>query len=452
MPSGWPKTWICRYTGQHKNQAMNNLIQIFLASLPKLPFVSRLLAVALIMCFSLSNHAFAQLALDSRLLQQENWIEGDRPLQLKALGGIKYDSNLFRISDDPDPQTVIGSPNKDDYIYRLGVGVRYGVEYSRQKFVLDGQVDGYRYQNFDNLNNVSNNLRGEWKWQVGNFWDGNLGLGHRHYLSPFADVQQNVKDMIDHDSAYGSANYAVHSHLRLTLDLSADDQSHSADSRQSLDSKINTRALTVNWVTPAQNTVGLRYRTSDARYPNQQIVAGSPVDNAYRDNEYSLVARWFATGASDIQFRVGHIERDFDTASNRNFSGPTWRLDYGWRPPGKMALALSIWQELAPFEDLTSNYARTTGISAIPNWSITQQVTLQATAAYQMRKYLGDPGIAPIVQRREDKEQLYQVATIWTPARQTNLTFAVETGRRTSNQALADYNYQLVSVLASRTF
>ena len=48
-------------------------------------------------------------------------------------------------------------------------------------------------QRFDNLDNLSDNLRGEWQWQAGNSWNGTLGVGQRRYLSGFTDVQQNIR-------------------------------------------------------------------------------------------------------------------------------------------------------------------------------------------------------------------------------------------------------------------
>lgn len=82
--------------------------------------------------------------------------------------------------------------------------------------------------------------------------------------------------MIGRDRAYGSANYRVKSRLKPTLNLSANEESHGADFQQSMDLKTNTAAFSVNWITPAQCTVGLHYRTADARYPNQQAKDHSP--------------------------------------------------------------------------------------------------------------------------------------------------------------------------------
>ena len=393
--------------------------------------------------FLASHQAFAQLQLEP---------EEERPLHLQVSGSVTHDSNLFRLPSEVDAQAAIGSSDKSDNIFRIGAGGKYEAQVSRQKFLVEANVDDYRFQNFDNLNNDSYDGRGEWKWQAGNFWDGTLGIGQRRSLAGFANLQQNIKDMIDQGRAYGSANYNLHSHLRFTLDLSWYDNRHSADSQKIFDSRVDNTAFTVNWVTPAQNTVGLQYRTTNAHYPNRDPVTTAGLDNAYRENEYNLVAHWRASGASDFVFRLGHTERTFDQSPTRNFSGPTWRITYNWQPVGKVGLELATWREIAEFETLGTNYVRSTGFSLAPTWAITPKTSLRAKASYVTDKFLGDSGIVVVTNSREDKGRIYQLSAIWSPVRQTNVTLALETGERTSNQQFVDYKYQSVLLSAMRIF
>jgi exopolysaccharide biosynthesis operon protein EpsL len=398
--------------------------------------------------------AAAQIIVDEsllwnqRLFERESLEDLDRPLQFKVYGGFKHDSNLFRLSDEADPQAAIGSSDKSDNIFHLGVGGRYELRQSRQKLTLEGAVEQYWFQNFDDLDNTSNAGRAEWGWQAGDSWSGTLGLGHRRYLENFANVQQNVRDMVNRDRVYGSANYRPLSYLRLTADLARLESEHSAEQRRVLDYETNDAALTVRWVTGSENSVGLKFRTADTTYPNGSAGSGAPVDNTYQENEYSIVSTWHVTAASVLRGRLGHTQRKFDQDSSRDFRGPTWRLGYEWKPTGKTALELAIWRELTGFEDLSGNYMRSTGIGIFPVWSVLPKLVLQAKAFYQTLDYLGDS----LAGQREDKERVIQFAAIWTPLRLTKLIVAAETGDRNSNQPLADYDYQSVSISAIRTF
>jgi hypothetical protein len=215
-----------------------------------------------------------------------------------------------------------------------------------------------------------------------------------------------------------------------------------------LDYDSNGAAVTAAWVTPSENSVGFKFRTEDTTYPNG-FVTGPPGDNDYRDYEYSLVSVWNPTAASQFRGRLGYTQRRFEPDAGRDFSGPTWRFSYKWEPTGKTALEAALWRELTGFEDLSGNYMRSTGVGIFPAWSVVPKLVLQGKAAYQTRIYLGDLGTSA---GREDQERVFQVAAVWTPLRMTKLIFAVETGDRNSNQALADYEYHSVGLAAIRTF
>jgi exopolysaccharide biosynthesis operon protein EpsL len=405
-----------------------------------------------------SRLATAQIMLDEnllwhqRLFETEGMEDRDRPLKLKVYGGFKHDSNLFRLSDNADAEATIGSSDKSDNIYQIGVGARYELRHSRQKLVLDGSVDQNWFQNFDTLNNTSNNVRGEWGWQAGNSWDGTLGVGHRHYLENFGNVQQNIRDIVDRTRAYGSANFRPLSYLKFTLDLDSVDEDHSEETREFLDNRTNSAAFTANWVTPSKNTVGLKFKRADATYPNDAVFGAAALDNSYAENEYSLVAVWNVTAASLLRGRLGRTERKFDEDPSRNFSGPTWRLGYEWKPTGKTALEMAVWRELSGFEDFSGTYMRTTGIGIFPAWSVVPKLVLQGKAAYQTRDYIGSSPFSPSTGQREDQERLFQLAAVWTPLRLTKLILAVESGDRNSNQTLADYDYYSLGLAAIRTF
>ena len=398
---------------------------------------------------ALGQTALAQQMEDYTPLQREKWIQQEQPLKLKVYGGGSYDSNLFRLSDDVDAQAVIGESERSDIIYQLGAGARYDLRVSRQKFIAEANVTAYKFQRFDNLDHTADDLRGEWQWQAGNDWNGELGVGQRRYLESFANFQQNVRDIVNENRLFGSANYSPHSRVKLTLAGDWYDTEHGEESRNALDSKINNTTFRANWLTPAENTVGLQYRTTNASFPNPASFGPTLIDNDYTEKEYALFVLWTPTGLSDIFARIGRTERNFDQDSNRDYSSPTWRLTYRWRPTGKLDWEFATWRELADFQDLTANYVRVTGVSVSPTWSVTPKVALRGRIARLNRDYLGAP---TALDQREDKDLLYQISALWTPLRLTELNFTIETGRRSSNQTFADYDYHATSLLLTRYF
>jgi exopolysaccharide biosynthesis operon protein EpsL len=388
---------------------------------------------------------------DQRLFEVERLEDMDRPLQLRAYGGFTHDSNLFRLSSDADTESTLGTSDKSDNIYQVGAGAKLDLKKSRQRFIVDANAEQNWFQNFDGLNHLEHLIRGEWDWQAGNDWNGTLGAGHRRFLNSFTNVQQNVKDMIDRNRLYGSANYRPVSYLRFTVDADWVDSDHDAESRQALDNRTDSTGFMVNWVTPSENTLGVSFRTTDASYPNATTIGGVPIGGDYDEDEYSIVGSWRASAASLFRGRFGHTERDVKQEGAEDFSGPTWRFSYEWEPTAKTALEVAIWRELYGFEDLTGSYVRTTGIGLFPAWSVMPKLLLQARALYQTRDYLGESTFFASGSR-EDKERQLQLAAIWTPLRMTRVIFIVETGDRDSNQPLADYEYHAFSAGIMRTF
>lgn len=237
-----------------------------------------------------------------------------------------------------------------------------------------------------------------------------------------------------------------------TVDGNFMDLDHGDATRQILNFRYGNVAFTVNWLTPALNSVGLQYRTAHAQYPNKQGAATAFLVDDLHEDEYSLVSRWKLSGLSQVDARVGYTQRKFDNEPNRNFNNPTWRLAWLWQITAKTGVEFGTWRQLDVFEDLTSNFVRVTGISIIRIWSYTQQLFFRGKAAYMDRRYVGDPGIVPVIDRRHDRDYFYQVSALWTPLRLTEFALTLETSKRTSNADFSDCKYDSIGISATRHF
>src|SRR5262249_35831570 len=108
-------------------------------------------------------------------------------------GGMYHDSNLFRFSDSfATPPGV----SKADTVVRGSLGLHVDEPLSRQHLVLDANIDRYHYDNNNFLNYTGGALKGQWNWQVGNDWNGELGASAARYLGGFGEFQAPIKDMI----------------------------------------------------------------------------------------------------------------------------------------------------------------------------------------------------------------------------------------------------------------
>src|SRR3954467_10096913 len=89
------------------------------------------------------------------------------PYSVWAQAGLMYDSNVLRRP----------TGDNNEWLTRVGVGGRMDQRvFGRQGVHLEGRLDGYLYDKFSDLDNVSYSALGEWGYEVGNDLGGGLGV------------------------------------------------------------------------------------------------------------------------------------------------------------------------------------------------------------------------------------------------------------------------------------
>jgi len=370
----------------------------------------------------------------------------ERKVRFSIFGGIDRDSNLFRLSDRVDPQTAIGSTEKADTLSRLGVGLKADLPASRQRLVLDLQAVMHDYNRFDLLDHNEYLASGTWKWQAGSNWSGDAGYAKRRYLSPLSEIQAPIKDMVTEDRAFFGAGFMLTPRWKLRGAADWIKWDHDEPTRDSLDARIVSGTVGLDYVTPPGNYVGGQFKYSDGEYPHQEPVAGGFVDNRFKEYEASLVAHWIATGKSSFDARAGYTSRQHDQLPQRDFDGFTGRLNYDWYIASKTLLNFAIWRELRSSEDISASYVLAEGWSVGPAWAPTSKIVLQARYIREDRDYRGDPGfVLTGGTQREDTFRGIYLSAGYTPRRNIRLSLEIERGNRDSNTLNRDYDYSAVS-------
>lgn len=413
---------------------------------------ARALAVAALM--SLSGAASALETLDEIYWPETGkfpaypYEHDPRTLVFSVLGGYDRDSNPFRLSDT---SAIAGS--RSDSVRRGGFGVKAEIPSSRQRFVLEARALRNDYDRFDLLDHTSYGAGATWKWEVGNQWSGEAGYARRRFLGSLEDVQAMVRDMITEDRAFFNAGYLVTPRWRVRGGVDALRWEHDDAVRSQLDARIFSATAGLDYVTPANNSVGGQVKLSHGEYPNQQPVAGALVVNDYDELEASLVARWMVTGKSTFDARAGYTRREHDEVPQRDFSGFTGRVNLDWFVAAKTLLNFSVWREIQSTEDAAASYVLSQGWGVGPAWAPTVKLVFQARYYQEDREFKGDPGLALVGGvPREDSFDGISLTAGYTPLRNIHLSLGYERGDRSSNVAGRDFDYRLVSFNARFRF
>ena len=372
--------------------------------------------------------------------------EGD-VVTFSAGAGVIRDNNLFRTPANEESDTI----------RRLTAGVNVDLPVSLQRFVLGVGVNDNRYRRFDQLDYVGGKAEGAWNWQISDRAKGMLGYRYQRVIADFGDLQTQTRDLISQREPFFNVNYLLTPEWQLTGDVSRVDSNHGAVQRRALNYKLDSGALGVNYLTGSNNSVGLLVRRTSADYPIRQTIAlpgaFQDIDNSFEETETSGVVTWAFGGASSVKARAGYTSRKHNDLAGRDFSGATGDVNYHWIPSGNTYLDFAVYRQVRSSDDLSASYVVFRGISFAPAWTPLPTITLKLRALRELRDYNGDPGLAlGTTQRRGDTLRNVQFSAAYAPTKIIELSVAFENGRRTSNVAAFEYNYNLVSAALNASF
>jgi exopolysaccharide biosynthesis operon protein EpsL len=361
---------------------------------------------------------------------------GDR-LQLFAAETFTYDSNLLRVSKDANAFATVGSSDLSDIYLTTSAGFNLNVPVGRQLFVGGYAINRIDYSRFGDLSYTGREGRGIWFWQLGNSLSGQVGFTDTTQQATFVNFTTRIKDLVTTQTGFANASYLFNPYWQLRAAVDGLHQEHGEATRKDQDINITGTEGGINFISRRGNTLGLLLRNEDGRYPNRQIGA---FDNAYTQRTASIVLDWRITPASRVSGRIGHTKREFDTLSQRDFSGGVGRAVYDWTPGGRFSLSAIALRDISVYEDIRSSFVLVTGVALRPDYRIDDKLSLGAVADISKREYLGDPTGAT----RADKVHTLGITATWLPSRNTSVIASLTRETRASDVQFNDYEAWVV--------
>lgn len=306
-----------------------------------------------------------------------------------------YDSNVFRLTGPAEAEVLLGNAALSDGILQTGGGLDFRMPISQQTLALDIEAFHNKYDRFDFLNHTSGMASVNWNWIFGDRLDGNLKLAFTREMQGFEESNITEQDLRDQWDFLASGNYAISPRWQLHLAVARNDYEHKLISRQTLDRTVNRGVVEVRYLTPRKSYLGYKVVVRSAELPNQALVETALIDNSYLEYENSLTVDWAISAHSGFNGRMGYTNREYDSFSQRDFSGLTWQLEYQWHPQTRYELKLSLWRDIDVYSDLVSSYVNETGGSLEGVWAMTSKISLKADYARKSRSFDGDPQIRP---------------------------------------------------------
>lgn len=134
---------------------------------------------------------------------------------------------------------------------------------------------------------------------------------------------------------------------------------------------------------------------------------------------------------------------DQNEFKERNFNGKTMRGTLSWIASGKTRIDLTAWNEIDAYDDLTTSYTQSKGVSLGPTWAATGKISVSALMQHVNRAFLGDPLLVlyPNLQiaERQDTIDTSSIGVNYQPLNAVSISGSIQFERRTSNRLDTDY-------------
>lgn len=378
------------------------------------------------------------------------WADAQDTLNFSVGAAVRFEDNLFRLSDSTNTLAVLGKSQRSDQVYTTNAGIKIDKAYSQQRFQLDATVLDNRYDTYSNLDYTAFNYRAAWLWHLSPYISGTLSADQQQVLNSFADFRQNTKSIQTNQNRVFNVDGWIGGGWHLLGGVS-ELRSRNSQSFTAVGDYVQTGGeVGVKYVFPSENSIALIQRASKGEFRDRVLNSFAQLDTGFDQTETEAQLKWRLTGKSAIDARLGYVDRQHDHFSSRDFDGATGRLAYNWTPTGKLRINTSVSRSLISYqEDINSYYVADT-FSIGPIWQATAKTSLRARYDYSQRDYFG--AIVSIPERRKDDVQMFLLAADWKPTRMITVSGALQRETRNSNFNALDYDANSATISAQLLF
>ena len=348
-----------------------------------------------------------------------------------------YDSNLYRLAESEYALV----PELSDQYGVLSAGLNVDWKPGRQQLLASASRNQVRFSRNSQLDYDGSAYSLKWNWQLGNYWSGKLGANQTVTQSNLSDqAGLPVNNQITHENRFVNADWQFHPRWRAGVGAAADKATNSTVQRAPLDYEDTSVSATLGYGTPKGSQLRGQLRRVSGEYPNR--ASSLFLDQAYTQTEYNLLADWNATGKLIARGRLGYVQRENDSLSQRDFSGVTGRLTTEYSPSGKTALTWAIYRELGNSDDINASYQLNSGTSLGAAWLVQPKLTLRTNASFENRTFEGNTGFVSSTTPQRDEDTLSgSLSLSYAPVRMATIDLGIQAGRRDSNIDVNDYTF-----------
>jgi exopolysaccharide biosynthesis operon protein EpsL len=369
---------------------------------------------------------------------------GEDALKFVVGGAVAHDSNLFRVSGS------VVSPQSDT-IGAGYIGLRIDQPYAQQRVQIDATVTAYRYDRFSYLDFNALDYRAAWFWHLTPRVSGSLTADRSETPTRFEDqvgVQSNVRTTENYgfelDGLIAGGWHVLaglgHASSKGENTIVQNEPTYRQDSAEA----------GVKYLFKSGSNGAVLWRRNegdqDDRFQGGVVVPGT---DEYVQDDIELQGTWLVNAKSTFAGRVTYLDRRYDQAPLRDFSGTAGAISYRWRPTSKVSMRLFATRAISPWQSLFSAYRTRNTFSVYPSWQVTAKTNVSAGLR---RTYDDYPTAVAGLPDREDTTDHAVLSAEWTPIRSLSISASVFREVRSSNFSLVEYSATVGQIGAAFSF
>ncbi len=351
-------------------------------------------------------------------------------------GGLRYDSNSFRLPSDANSQGQAGSAVTRTLTVGLSVDKTYGL----QTFHFDGDVTRYKYSNYSSLDLTGHNVNASYAWKLTPSVGGDVIYRSTEAPSDFANVgfetvANAYKTVLTQLDANWQPGAAVHPQIAFTEVVG---KSQRASFQQE---NSTTRSVTGSliYTFPSQNTVELFVRGAHGEYDNlndatlqTDAIITQPFATNFHEFEPGLRTSWRVTGLWSANAEVGYLDRTHPGFQFRNFAGYVASANLTFQATGKTSFVGTVSRQLYSSQSDLSSYVVQNFASITGNWAVTQKVTVRPSYTVNFQTFRKPP--IPVDGQFREQTRAASLDLVWSPIRALTLTGSISHERRDATE------------------
>ena len=204
-------------------------------------------------------------------------------------------------------------------------------------------------------------------------------------------------------------------------------------------------------MTPSENSITATRRSTKGDYLNQSAIP-TVTGTGYNEDESELLGYLKLSEKSQLTGRLARRARSNNQIGQRNFSGPAGDLGYTWKPTSKLNVNVSASRNTSPLQDPSFSFIAANSFSFAPTLQVTGKIAVRMRLSHDNSAYRGE-GIVPANSPgRKDSVNNAEIAVDWSPRRNLSVTTSLQHQRRSSNNALFEYDDKMGNISASWLF